>query len=365
MTAAPRRTGGRARWALIALLLLVAAAAAFGYRDYRQFAQAALQPLPETIAIEVPPGTSLTGVVRVLEQHGVRPGNGWYWRVLARELGVAGKLHAGEYALTPGLTPKTLLERMAAGDVIQHRFTIVEGWTFRQLRLALAQDTTLQQTLAAIDDQEIMRRLQAPGALPEGWFLPETYSYVKGMSDFDVLRRAHEAMHKLLERLWGEHPAEFVLDSPYQLLTLASIVEKETAQPNERPLIASVFLHRLKLGMRLQTDPAVIYGLGARYDGRIHRRDLDEDTPYNTYTRQGLPPTPIALPGKAALEAVMHPAATDALYFVARGDGTHEFSSTLDAHNRAVARYQLRQERPDHVRENPDRGNQERPSQDR
>jgi UPF0755 protein len=232
---------------------------------------------------------------------------------------------------------------MAAGEVVQHHFTIVEGWTFRQLRLALAQDPVLVQTLTAADDADVMKRLGAPGALAEGWFLPETYSYVKGMSDLDLLRRAHEAMGKLLDQLWSAHPADFVLDSPYQLLTLASIVEKETAQPNERPLIAAVFLHRLRLPMLLQTDPTVIYGLGARYDGHIHRRDLDTDTPYNTYTRAGLPPTPIALPGHAALDAVMHPAATDALYFVARGDGTHEFSATLDAHNKAVARYQLHQ----------------------
>jgi uncharacterized YceG family protein len=240
----------------------------------------------------------------LVEQRGIRIGNSMYWRLLARELGVAGKLHAGEYALTPGLTPAELLRKMAAGDVVQHHFTIVEGWTFKQLRLALAQDVGLQQALAAVDDKEIMVRLGAPGALAEGWFLPETYSYVKGMSDLDVLRRANDAMRKLLDTLWGGHPSDFVLDSPYQLLTLASIVEKETARPEERPLIASVFLHRLRLGMRLQTDPAVIYGLGAQYDGRIHRRDLDADTPYNTYTRAGLPPTPIAMPGKAALEAV-------------------------------------------------------------
>jgi UPF0755 protein len=217
----------------------------------------------------------------------------------------------------------------------------VEGWTFKQLRLALAQDAGLQQTLTVLDDKDVMTRLGAPGALAEGWFLPETYSYVKGMSDFDVLRRAHEAMRKLVDTLWAGHPSAFELDSPYQLLTLASIVEKETARADERPKIAAVFLHRLRIGMRLQTDPAVIYGLGAQYDGKIHRRDLDADTPYNTYTRTGLPPTPIALPGKAALEAVMHPAVTDALYFVARGDGTHEFSATLDAHNQAVTRYQL------------------------
>jgi UPF0755 protein len=327
------------------LLVLAIAVAWWFYRDYRLFSDSPLAPLPEATTMDVPIGTHLPGVLHLIEQRGIRIGNSIYWRLLARELGVAGKLHAGEYALTPGLTPAELLRKMAAGDVVQHHFTIVEGWTFKQLRLALAQDAALQQTLAAVDDKEIMLRLGAPGALAEGWFLPETYSYIKGMSDLDVLRRANDAMRKLLDTLWSGHPSDFALDSPYQMLTLASIVEKETARPEERPLIASVFLHRLRIGMRLQTDPAVIYGLGAQYDGRIHRRDLDADTPYNTYTRAGLPPTPIALPGKAALEAVMHPAATDALYFVARGDGTHEFSATLDAHNQAVARYQLHQNR--------------------
>jgi len=340
-----RSAGGRVRFALVVLLLALAGGGAYLYRDYREFAATPLAFAGGEATIDVPLGTSLAGVRRLLEQQHVRTGNPWYWRILGRELGVAGKLHAGEYALTADLTPTGLLEKMAAGDVIQHHFTIVEGWTFKQLRSALAQEAGLQQTLAAVDDKDIMQKLQAAGAPPEGWFLPETYSYVKGMSDLDILQRAHESMQKLLEQLWSTHPGDFVLDSPYQVLTLASIVEKETAQPHERAQIAGVFLHRLRLGMRLQTDPAVIYGLGARYDGKIHRRDLDEDTPYNTYTRAGLPPTPIALPGKAALEAVLHPAPTDALYFVARGDGTHEFSPTLDAHNQAVARYQLHQNR--------------------
>src|SRR6185369_869015 len=323
-----RRQGrGRVRLALVVLLLLVAGIAAYFYRDYREFASAPLPRLTETTPVDVPLGTSVAGVVRILEQRGIATGNPWYWRALARELGVAGRLHAGEYALDPGLTPTALLKKMAAGDVLQHRFTIVEGWTFKQLRTALAQDEALQQTLAAVDDAEVMRRLQSGGAPPEGWFLPETYSYVKGMSDFDILHRSHEAMSKLLDEAWAARPPDLVLESPYQVLTLASIVEKETARAEERPQIAGVFLHRLKLGMRLQTDPTVIYGLGARYDGNLHRRDLDEDTPYNTYTRDGLPPTPIALPGKAAIEAVIHPAPTDALYFVARGDGTHEFSA--------------------------------------
>ena len=326
---------------MLVVLLLAAAAAALAYGDYRHFVKTPLRPLSDTIVVDVPFGTPLPGVVRILEQRGIAVGNTWYWRILARELGLGSRLHAGEYALDSGITPEALLRKMAAGDVIQHHFTIVEGWTFRQLRGALAQDPVLVQTLADVDDAEIMRKLQSGGAAPEGWFLPETYSYVKGMSDLDLLRRAHESMSKLLDSLWAARPADFGLESPYQVLILGSIVEKETARVEERPQIAGVFLHRLKLGMRLQTDPSVIYGIGAQYDGNIHRRDLDNDTPYNTYTRAGLPPTPIALPGKAALEAVLHPAPTEALYFVARGDGTHEFSATLEAHNKAVARYQL------------------------
>jgi peptidoglycan lytic transglycosylase G len=338
----PRRLAdGRARLAAVVLLLLAAGAAWYGYRDYRRFAETPLQPLNDTVTIDVALGTPLPGIVRLVGQAGVRTGNPWYWRLLARELGVAGRLQAGEYALSPGITPRAFLQKMAAGEVLEHHFTVVEGWTFKQLRTAIEEEPALQHALSGIGDSDLMRKLEAPGALAEGWFLPETYSFVKGMSDLDVLRRAHDDMRKLLEKLWAQRPADCPLDSPYQLLTLASIVEKETAQPAERAQIAAVFLHRLRIGMRLQTDPAVIYGLGARYDGRVHRRDLDADTPYNTYTRAGLPPTPIALPGRAALEAVVHPAPTDALYFVARGDGTHEFSSSLDAHNRAVAKYQL------------------------
>ena len=326
--------GNRKRSSLLLAALLVAVAAAGAlwlYRDYRRFVEQPLAPLAVATTIDVPFGTSLPGVLRILEQHGIRAGNSWYWRALARELGTARRLHAGEYALTPGLTPTALLQKMAAGTVVQHRFTIVEGWTFRQLRLALAQDSGLRHTLAAADDKDIMRRLGQPGALPEGWFLPETYSYVKGMSDFDILQRANESMHRLLDALWARHPDDFVLDSRRtRLLILASIVEKETARADERAADRRVFLHRLRIGMRLQTDPTVIYGLGASYDGNLRRRDLDTDTPYNTYTRAGLPPTPIALPGKAALQAAMHPAATDALYFVARGDGSHEFSATLE-----------------------------------
>jgi UPF0755 protein len=267
-----------------------------------------------------------------------------YWRILGRELNVAGRLHAGEYALSPGLTPRELLRRMVAGEVVQHRLTIVDGWRFKQLRLALANETGLAQTLQGMSDEDIAQRLGIGMDKPEGWFLPETYAWVKGESDLDVLKRAHAAMHKALDRLWPARDTGVKLASPYAALILASIVEKETAQPSERPLIAGVFLRRLNIGMRLQTDPAVIYGVGDAYDGSLHRRDLESDTPYNTYTREGLPPTPIALPGLPALEAVLHPAASDALYFVARGDGSHEFSPTLEAHDRAVRKYQLHRE---------------------
>ena len=324
-----------------AACVLAAAIGAAIYAGLQRFADAPLAPLPKSATLDVALGTPLPGIVRDLDARGIRSGSPLCWRLLARQMGVAGKLHAGEYALDPGIAPRGLLAKMAAGDVIQHKFTIVEGWTFAQLRDALAPDAAIEQSLAGRSGADIMRALDSGGAPPEGWFLPETYQFVKGMSDLDILRRAHAAMRRKLDALWAARAPDLPLDTPYQALILASIVEKETAQPAERALIAGVFEHRLRLGMRLQTDPAVIYGLGSGYDGKIHTRDLETDTPYNTYTRAGLPPTPIAMPGSASLEAVLHPAQTDALYFVARGDGTHEFSATLEAHNRAVAKYQL------------------------
>ena len=325
------------------VVALLAAAAAYLYTDYERFTDAPLAPLSVPTSIDVAQGTPLLGILHTLTAAGIHARRPLYWRVLARQMKVAGHLQAGEYALEPGITPRALLARMAAGEVVQHHFTIVEGWTFAQLASALAREANLKQDVATTDDARIMRQLGLPNTSAEGWFLPETYSYIKGTSDFELLRRAHAGMQKLLDQQWAARAADLPLTAPYQALILASIVEKETARSDERAQVAAVFLRRLKLGMKLQTDPSVIYGLGAAYDGKLHRRDLDTDTPFNSYTRIGLPPTPIAMPGAASVAAVLHPADSDALYFVARGDGSHEFSANLEAHNRAVARYQLHQ----------------------
>lgn len=333
--------GGAILRLLVVLVLLTIAAGAYFWLDYRKFTDAPLTVDHPDTTIDIPRGTNYRAIVAQLHAAGITHASSWYWRALGRELAIEGKLHAGEYALTAGLTPRELLRKMAAGEVLQHHFTIVDGWTFKQLRLALAADAGLAQTIPGLSDEDLAHRLDIEDGRPEGWFLPETYSWIKGDSDFDVLKSAHAAMRKTLDRLWSARAPEVQLESPYQALILASIVEKETGRPEERPLIAGVFVRRLKFNMRLQTDPTVIYGMGETYAGNIRRTDLEADTPYNTYTRDGLPPTPIALPGLPALEATLHPAPGDALYFVARGDGSHEFSATLDEHNRAVQKYQL------------------------
>lgn len=338
------RGGATLRSLILLALLVIAGVAAAAWFDYQRFTNAPLPLASADTTIDVARGASYPLIVAELRRDGLAGGglrDGLYWRALGRELGVAGRLHAGEYALPQGITPRELLRKMAAGEVVQHRFTIVDGWTFRQLRLALATETDLVQTLPGTSDEDIATRVGIDDGKAEGWFLPETYAFVKGESDFDVLKRAHAAMQKTLDKLWAARASDTNLDTPYQALILASIVERETAQPSERPLIAGVFARRLKFHMRLQTDPTVIYGMGGSYNGNIRRTDLETDTPYNTYTRDGLPPTPIALPGAVAIEAALHPTPGDALYFVARGDGSHEFSPTLDAHNRAVQKFQL------------------------
>lgn len=338
---APRKRSRGLLKTLFTLVLLAAiAGGVFVWSQWTRFSDAPLRGSAQTV-LDVPAGSSFAAIRRQIRDSGLSDAPDAYWRGLAQSMGVASKLQAGEYAVPAGTTARELLQRMAAGDVIQHRFTIVEGWTFKQVRAALAQEPGLRQTLASTGDAEIMQKLGAGTEHFEGRFLPETYTWTRGDTDLEILSRAYKAMQRVLAETWDKRSAGVPLDSAYQALILASIVERETGKKEERPAIAGVFARRLKLGMKLQTDPSVIYGLGASYDGNLRRRDLETDTPYNSYTRTGLPPTPIAMPGLAALQAAVNPAAGDALYFVARGDGSHEFSATLDAHNRAVARYQL------------------------
>lgn len=307
----------------------------------RRFEQTPLASLAEGVIVEIPRGASFTAALRLLRKAGVHEGADWQWQWLAGRLDLATRLRSGEYRLDPGMTPPEVLRRLASGQVVQHRFTIVEGWTFAELRRALARHEAVHHTLTGLSDEEVMAALGAPGTHPEGWFLPETYLFPRGTRDIDILSRAHRAMRELLDRLWPERDPRLPLADPYQALILASIVEKEAKLPEERPRIAGVLVRRLALGMRLQADPTVVYGLGPDFSGRLRRADLERDTDYNTYLRPGLPPTPIALPGRAAIEAALRPEHGDALYFVARGDGSHHFSATLEEHNRAVRRYIL------------------------
>jgi UPF0755 protein len=333
---------GRALWRIVALALAVAllAALALAWTDYSRFTNTPLRASAQGGSLDVARGSGLRGIVGELRARDATRAPALYWRALAAQMGVAGKLHAGEYAISTGLTPRQLLANMAGGKVLQRHFTIVEGWTFRELRQALARVDKLGQDGAALDDATLMRRLGAGDEVPEGRFLPETYAWVKGDSDLDILRRAHAAMRKTLDDLWPQRAPDLPFSTPYEALILASIVEKETGLPAERARIAGVFVRRLAAHMLLQTDPTVIYGMGAGYAGNIRKTDLETDTPYNTYLRAGLPPTPIALPGKASLIATLHPAVGSELYFVARGDGGHVFASTLDEHNRNVDCYQ-------------------------
>ncbi len=332
-----RRFGG-----FLLVLLLVAAAA--GYFAWQRHAGFANQPLPGIAAgssIVVERGDSLPVVLRKLREAGVDTGDALQWRILARQLQAAGKLQVGEYPLDAGTTPRDLLLAMRDGKVVQRRFTIVEGWNIRELRAALARARPLEQETAQLDDAALMEKLGHPGQHPEGRFLPETYLYTAGDSDLDILRRAHAAMDKALASAWEKRHDGSVLKTPDEMLTLASIVEKETGIAEERPQIAGLFERRLKLGMRLETDPTVIYGMGSSYGGNIRKADLRTDTPYNTYVRSGLPPTPIAMPGVGALEAVADPAPGDALFFVAVGDGSgrHLFARTYAEHQANVSRY--------------------------
>lgn len=284
-------------------------------------------------------GSSLKSAARQIQQAGGL-NNEWLFVLLARSLGKAGQIKPGNYQLEHEVTPLKLLSMISKGQVEQSSLTIIEGSTFRQLRLSMNADPTLRHDAASLSDAEILKRIGASETSAEGLFFPDTYNYDKGSSDLAVLKRAYQLMQRQLHENWKLRDAGLPFDSTYQALILASIVEKETGQPVDRPMIASVFINRLRKNMRLQTDPSVIYGMGDKFKGNLQKRDLTTDTPYNTYTRNGLTPTPIALPGLAAIQAVLHPAPGKALYFVARGDGSSQFSNTLIEHNNAVNRYQ-------------------------
>jgi UPF0755 protein len=324
--------------ARVAAVLAVAAAAVAGAIGWWIH-----QPLPlpaSPFAFDVKPGASLRAVARELAGAGVLP-IGFPLVALARIRSVDRSIKAGNYEIGSGITLPQLLDKLTQGDVTQTALTIVEGSTYAELAAALKATPALAQTVLDLPEAELARRVGLAGTSVEGWFFPDTYFFAAGSPDLALLARAHRLMQQRLAAAWERRAADTPLKDPYAALILASIVEKETGRAADRPLIASVFVNRLRIGMPLQSDPTVIYGLGAKFDGNLRRRDLEEDTAYNTYTRGGLPPTPIALPGQASLDAVVNPPPTRYLYFVARGDGTSEFSANLPDHNRAVARFQL------------------------
>ncbi|QDQ29214.1 endolytic transglycosylase MltG [Chitinimonas arctica] len=297
-----------------------------------------LAELPRSFVVER--GGNMRTVANQLEAEGLLE-HPWLLTIIARLNGDAMRIKAGSYELSQPLTPLELLAKLTDGDVSSASLTIVEGWNWRQVKAALARDPDLRHDSAAMDDAALLAALGSKAQSPEGLFFPDTYHFAKQSSDVQVLKRAQEAMERQLKAAWGARAANLPLASPYEALTLASIIEKETGAARDRSMISSVFMNRLAQGMRLQTDPTVIYGLGERFDGNLRRVDLETDTPWNTYTRGGLPPTPIAMPGQAALLAATRPAQSQALYFVAKGDGSSYFSTTLTEHNQAVRRYQL------------------------
>jgi UPF0755 protein len=299
--------------------------------QYQKFLQTPLQIGNSGLVIMVESGTNIRSVVAKLEQQGTTRLD-WRWRLLSRLKPVI--IKTGEYELPHGLLPPGLLELLASGKVTSYRFTIVEGWSLKQLLDALGLDPVLQHRVESVADLESQPGL--PPGNPEGWFLPETYVFVRGDSDLHILKRAYTAMLENLEMVWAGRDVGLPYETQYELLIMASIIEKETSVESERADIAGVFVRRLLERWRLETDPTVIYGMGDAYQGNIRRKDLRTDTPYNTYTRHGLPPTPIAMPGLASLQAAAHPANGNAMFFVANGQGGHTFSSTLEAHNDAV-----------------------------
>ena len=323
-------------WSLLGFVLVVGVLT-YQLLDF-QYSEVNLQE-PRVFLIK--PGSNIKTIAQDLTMQKIIE-DPWLFILLAKLEGVETRVRAGEFRLEAGQTPDDLLEVFTRGSSIQYDFTVIEGWSFRQMLEALAQDPVIEHTLAGKSNAEIMQLVGYPGQHPEGMFFPDTYRFPRGTSDIDFLRRAYQVMQQHLEREWDQRAADLPLKSSYEALILASIIEKETAVGSERPLIAGVFTERLRRNMRLQTDPTIIYGLGSSFDGDIRFRDLKKDTPYNTYLHAGLTPTPIALPGLDSIRAALHPEPTKALYFVSRGDGTHYFSETLEEHNAAVARYQLK-----------------------
>lgn len=319
------------KWLLLLALAWCGAAAWWLYQP--------LELRHSPLELEIEHGTTPRGVAQEVVAAGVRTDARllyWWFRLSGQDR----QIKAGNYELERGTTPYSLLQKLARGEESLQALTLVEGWNWRQVRAALAKEDGLRHDSASLSDTALMERLGRPGTPPEGRFFPDTYTYAKGSSDVALLRRALHAMDRHLEAIWAQRASDTPLQSPQQALILASIVEKETGRASDRALIAGVFVNRLRVGMLLQTDPTVIYGLGEKFDGNLRKKDLQTDTPWNTYTRAGLPPTPIAMPGKAALMAAVQPEATKALYFVAKGDGSSHFSASLDEHNRAVNRYQ-------------------------
>lgn len=323
------------------LILLLSLLSGWAWMEYQRFIETPLLISQESVIYEVPKGASLATVARELEQAGMIE-NARYLQWYGRYTGQANQIRAGEYRLTNTLTPDMLLALLVSGKSVSYSLTLLEGWNIRQVRAAVAAHQALEHTLNGVDDAQLMARLGLPDMHPEGRFFPDTYLFNRGMTDLEFLRRALVKMDEELAAAWAGRAEDLPLATPYEALILASIVEKETGQADERPEIAGVFIRRLRKGMKLQTDPTVIYGMGAAYDGNIRRKDLLEDTPYNTYVHAGMPPTPICMPGREALRAAVNPAPGKALYFVARGDGSHAFSATLEEHNAAVRQYQLK-----------------------
>ncbi|KAA8706173.1 endolytic transglycosylase MltG [Pseudomonas cannabina] len=321
---------------------IVVAGLLLGFAFWQQN-EALNQPLEvaQEQLLDVPAGSTPTSMLNRLQADGVIKDAFWlrlYWRFnLASQ-----PLHSGEYRMVPGMNVKGLFDVWKRREVVQYSLTLVEGWNFRQVRAALAKQAKLEQTLTGLSDSELMAKIGHPDVFPEGRFFPDTYRYVRGMSDVELLKQAYSRLEEVLDEEWNARSPEAPYSNPYQALIMASLVEKETGVPQERGQIAGVFVRRLKLGMQLQTDPTVIYGMGERYNGKLTRANLKEATPYNTYVIAGMPPTPISLVGREAIHAALNPVAGSSLYFVAKGDGSHVFSDDLDAHNAAVREYQIK-----------------------